>query len=300
MNKKILITLGDPNGIGPEIVKNALSFYPKECQQYFEIIGLEESWKNALPDIYLHPISSCYKPQLGILSPEAGNISLQTLNKAIELLKTNQYAGLVTAPISKEAIVLSGVNGFSGHTEYLAEAFNTHVRMIFWSEKWSVLLMTIHVPLKDVPSLITKDLLRSSIKDALIFQKTFYQKGSIAISGLNPHASENGLFGTEEDVIFNPIINEFTDEDIVGPIPPDTVFYQAEQGRYNMIVSPYHDQALIAFKLLHFHDGVNVSMGLPFWRTSPDHGTAFDIAGKNIASPKAMIEAIKFILQTLN
>ncbi|MGL4393953.1 MAG: PdxA family dehydrogenase [Brevinema sp.] len=297
--KKILITLGDPNGIGSEVTIKALSALP-EVRPYVEVIGLDCVWNDAFPEILFHPISSDYIPELGVMSPKAGQVAIQSLDKAIELLKTDNYSGLVTAPISKEAIVQAGIQNFSGHTEYLAEAFEREVEMIFWSERWSVLLMTIHVALSEVPKLITKDRLRSSLRNAILFQEKLYQKGQIALSGLNPHAGENGLFGQEEELIFKPVIKEFSHYNIIGPLSPDTIFMQAEQGAFNMVVSPYHDQALIAFKLLHFHDGVNVTMGLPYWRSSPDHGTAFELAGKNQASPDGMICAIKFMQKMFN
>lgn len=296
--KKILITLGDPNGIGSEIIFKSLSMLSENNRKNIELIGYKSSWNYSVPDIVFHNIDSSYNIKMGKISPYAGEIALKSLDKAISLLKTNKYSGLVTGPISKEAIVLSGQSNFRGHTDYLAEAFNSQTEMVFWSKKWSVLLATIHIALKDVPSFITPNRLEEAIKNAIKFHQQFHQNGLIAVCGLNPHAGENGIIGTEEQDFFISTIEKFKNKKVVGPISADVVFQQAEQGKYSMIVALYHDQALIPFKLLHFNDGVNVTVGLPFLRTSPDHGTAFDIAGKNIASPEAMLSAIKFIINS--
>ncbi|MGL4366742.1 MAG: PdxA family dehydrogenase [Brevinemataceae bacterium] len=301
MQSKILITLGDPNGIGSEITFKALQNIHSNMRQNIELIGLEyfkEKYMQTFPEIIFHSIPETYIPEYGFISPKAGKIALNSLDKAIELLKHHtQYRILITGPISKEAVVLAGNQSFRGHTNYLGDAFGCNTEMIFWSPDWSVILATIHLPLKDIFPYLTIDRMRTVIKEAVKFHQRFYSKGKIGICGLNPHAGENGLIGIEEKTILEPIIQEFQQQgyDIRGPLPPDTIFHAAKQGIYTMIVSLYHDQGLIPFKLLNFFTGVNVTTGLPFLRVSPDHGTAFDIAGKNQADPSGMINTINFI-----
>lgn len=299
---KILITLGDPNGIGPEITCSALSQLTTQELTRIEIIGDQFSC-NIISKLY--PLLRYYIsardfiPDFGKISASAGAIAFQNLEIAVSLLKTGQYSGLVTAPVSKAAIILAGKD-FIDHTNYLAQQFRCKTEMIFWSRYWSTLLATIHIPLSEVPSSLTAQRLTAAIAHAYSFAKIYHSESPIiAVAGLNPHAGENGTIGLEEQNIFIPVIQKLQHQgyNIQGPIPGDIVFRNAEQGKYHIVVSPYHDQALTAFKLLHFYDGVNVTTGLPFIRTSPDHGTAFDIAGQNKADSSAMLQALLFILK---
>lgn len=301
--KKILITLGDPNGIGLEVTLKCLALFPLEIHNYISVIGLAKSWDpyiHLYPNITFYSVLDEYIPEPGILSVHAGRVALKSLDLATILLKQKKYQGLLTAPISKEAIYLSGKKDFIGHTEYLGQAFNVQTEMLFWSPKWSVLLLTSHISLQDVSKKITKERCEKIFNLAIDFNKKYYQQ-KIAVCGLNPHAGENGLMGDTEKTIFAPIIKKLAlNHPISGPYSPDAIFHKAEKGEFSVLIASYHDQALIPFKLLHFHDGVNVTLGLPFVRTSPDHGTAFDIANKNKANPQSMISALNFIALELN
>ncbi|SFB82298.1 4-hydroxythreonine-4-phosphate dehydrogenase [Brevinema andersonii] len=299
---KIIITLGDPNGIGPEITCDMLSqLVPQELKR-IEIIGDQFSCNiisRLYPSLKYYISAHDFIPDFGKISASAGAIAFQNLEIAVSLLRTGQYSGLVTAPVSKAAIVLAGKK-FTGHTNYLAEQFCCETEMIFWSENWSTLLATIHIPLSEVSSSLTALRLTQAIIHAHSFAKIYHSESPIvAVAGLNPHAGENGTIGLEEQNIFIPVTQKLQNQgyNIQGPIPGDIVFRNAEQGKYHIVVSPYHDQALTAFKLLHFYDGVNVTTGLPFIRTSPDHGTAFDIAGKNKADSSVMLQALLFVLK---
>lgn len=303
MHPQILITLGDPNGIGLEVTLKALNTLPNKIHQSITLIGLASIWhlyKKNYPHIRFQAIDDPYQPELGVLSPHAGRVALKTLDQAISLLKTGQYQGLVTAPISKKAIVLSGTEGFIGHTEYLGKAFDVETEMSFWSSQWGVLLLTAHIPLQDVVSHITKERCEKIFQLAIDFNQKYY-KGTVGVCGINPHAGEDGVLGDIEQKIITPVIQQFAQHyPICGPFSPDTIFRSAVSGEFSVIVAAYHDQALIPFKLFHFHDGVNVTLGLPFLRSSPDHGTAFDITTHQSADPQSMINAINFILKDLN
>ena len=301
--KRILITLGDPNGIGLEITLKCLDNFSIDMHKNISIIGLEYIWSpyaSKYKYITFYPIEDNYIPELGVLSAHAGRVAIKSLELAITLIKSKKYHGLLTAPISKEAIYLSGQKNFIGHTEYLGQAFNCQTEMLFWSPKWSVILLSSHIPLKDVPNYITKKRCYHIFNLAIDFNQK-YLNGKIAVCGLNPHAGENGLIGDTELTIFTPIIKELALKyPISGPYSADTIFQDAENNKYTMLIASYHDQALIPFKLLHFNDGVNVTLGLPFIRTSPDHGTAFNIVNQNSANPNSMISALNFIIKALN
>jgi 4-hydroxythreonine-4-phosphate dehydrogenase len=211
-------------------------------------------------------------------------------------MKEDGHTALATAPLSKELIAASGlenVKHFRGHTDYLAEAWSVKkFSMMFYSRDINVLLATIHIPLSEVPSKLTEAKLVIAIENSVDYCKgMFGDKYRIGVCGLNPHAGEHGLLGTEEDVLIAPVVERYRAKGlpIDGPLPADTAFYKAyHEKKYNLLVAMYHDQGLAPFKLLHFIDGVNVTLGLPIVRTSPDHGTAFDIAGKGVADCRSM------------
>lgn len=313
MNNKIIITLGNPNGIGPEITSKALLYLPSNLINNIILIGDSLSFKHYFQQKIFENIEfikidikdkSYFKP--GQQNIESGKLSYLFLKKAVTLIKNKNYKLLVTAPISKELIVKAGYKNFKDHTTFLASKFKVkNYNMMFYSEDLKVILATIHIPLKKVPIEIKKyNILKNTIDNAIKFLDNYYKNNQklikIAICGLNPHAGENGVIGNEEELFINPVINQYkhlNNIKIIGPLPSDSLFYKAINEKYDMIVALYHDQGLIPFKLLHFNDGVNVTLGLPFIRTSPDHGTAFDIAGKNIADPKSMINAINLAIK---
>lgn len=230
----------------------------------------------------------------------------------MEFALKKRVAALVTGPISKEKWLKAGIK-YRGHTEYLTKTAGIKdYSMFFWSEDLKVSLFTIHVPLKKVFNYIKK----REIVHFISFldrnlQNLFKKKFTFLISGLNPHAGEGGFLGKEETDEIIPALEILKEEcsesgkemNIKGPFPPDTVFLKAREIKDSVVVSWYHDQGLIPFKLLNIHSGVNLTLGLPYVRTSPDHGTAYDIAGKDIANPSSMTEAIKLaenLVQNVN
>ena len=216
--------------------------------------------------------------------------------KAVELALNKKVDGIVTAPISKEALKMAGMK-WHGHTEMLAKLTNTKdYAMMLVGEPLRVILVTIHTPLRSVPDMITRESVLKTIKLAKkACDMLGIENPRIAVAGLNPHAGEAGIFGSEESNAIIPAIEDAKKLGIpvAGPYPPDTVFNKAYNGEIDMVVCMYHDQGLIPLKMIAFDRGVNVTVGLPIIRTSPDHGTAYDIAWKGIANPSSMLEAIK-------
>ena len=324
--KTLALTMGDPAGIGPEIiVKSILKLDPEERLRLLVVGDQErlnmtaqsmacgnkiifiasrdvESGRSVMQGKITVPVVnplSAALPDLpcGNNYPEYGEASFVYLKRAIELAMDGQVAGVVTAPLAKHSLHLAGLD-YSGHTEILQEfSGGPEVAMMFWGKQMKVLLATTHIPLAQVASSLSVELLEKKIKLLVEFlRRTGADTGKpIAVAALNPHAGEDGAFGDEEKRIIRPALQSCSrlGLPVVGPIPADVLFYQAVQGRYDAVVALYHDQGLIPFKMLHFADGVNVTIGLPFVRTSVDHGTAFDIAGKNIADCSSLIEAIR-------
>ena len=221
--------------------------------------------------------------------------SFEFVRCAVDLALEGKLQAVVTAPISKEKWLRAGIP-FKGHTEFLAKSAGVpNYSMFFWSEDLKVALYTIHIPLKDIFQYIAADKIISFIRfvDGEL-SRLFKKKFSFLVSGLNPHAGEDGFLGVEEKEVIIPAIRALEPEmDIDGPYPPDTIFLKAREMKDSVVISWYHDQGLIAFKLLNLHCGVNLTLGLPYIRTSPDHGTAYDIAGKGIADPSSMKQAIR-------
>lgn len=280
--KMIGITLGDLSGIGPEVVAKALrNTQIRAIRERLVVIG---------------DFSHSQQVTTGKVSAKGGRFAYQYLQKAISLWKRGEIQTLVTAPVSKEAIVKAGYS-FRGHTEFLEERTMTKQTVMFFAdEKLKVALVTRHLPLKEVNKVLTASLIETTIGITAESLKKYWKisKPRIGVCGLNPHAGEGGLFGDEEKKIILPAVRKAQKKNagIEGPLAGDSVFYHAFHGRYDAVVAMYHDQGLAPFKLLAYDTGVNVTLGLPFIRTSPDHGTAFDIAGKNKANPNSMIEAI--------
>ncbi len=337
--KKLAITMGDPGGVGPEIILKALNSpeVGKKCvpivigdagamEAALRLLSLpmklrtiqspEEARnkKNTveLIDLGIETTSSAGSHHFGrrgragifqtksftVNKPtkESGKACAGYIKKAVEFALDKLVDGIVTAPISKEALKMAGFT-WPGHTEMLAEMTDTtEYAMMLIGGPLRVILVTIHTALKNVPDLITK---KKVIKTIYLAKKACDMLGlrnpRIAVAGLNPHAGEAGIFGDEEIKKIIPAIRSVVKEGIVvsGPYAPDTVFHKAYDGDIDIVVCMYHDQGLIPLKMIAFDKGVNITVGLPFVRTSPDHGTAYDIAWRGVANPSSMIEAIK-------
>lgn len=281
MNPTIAVTLGDPNGIGPEIVAKALSDSKIAKLANWKIFG--------------------YTSKKKLLPWQAGELSLLALEQALASIDNGECQALVTAPISKDHIHQTGFQ-FPGHTEYLADYFKAkkHV-MMFVSPKLKVSLVTIHEPLARLSKLITKQKILDTITlTHQSLKRNFGIKNpKIAVCGLNPHASEKGLFGSEEAEVIIPAIKTAQKKQmkIFGPYPADSLFYRAAEGEFDAVIAMYHDQGLIPVKTLDFNHGVNMTLGLPIIRTSPDQGCAFDIAGKGLANATSMKEAMRLAVE---
>lgn len=316
--KKLALTMGDPGGVGPELIIKAL--YSSEVRRYcapivigdrivieealnllklpltLRIIKSPEESQTASGSINLIDVRVIKKFQRGKPTAKSGRACVSYIKKAVELALHKQVDGIVTAPISKKAFKMAGFT-WPGHTEMLADLTNTkEYAMMLVGGPLRVILATIHVPLKSVSALITKDKVLKTIRLAMKACDMFGIKNpKIAVAGLNPHAGEAGIFGDEEIKKIIPAVEAAKKEGIPvsGPYPPDTIFHKTYKGEIDIIVCMYHDQGLIPLKMIAFEEGVNVTVGLPFIRTSPDHGTAYDIAWKGVASPTSMIEAIR-------
>ncbi len=309
-NKIIGITMGDPSGIGPEVVAKALSnplIYPLAR---FKIIGNKEIYKQYVQKLspncsFIHAGDlSLSRWKSGCVNPLSGADSLMYLEKAVRLLKNKGIDALVTAPVSKEAI--ARVNpSFVGHTEFLARSWDIkNVGMMFVSDALRAVLATRHIPLKEVSNTLNRHLIFETIQlTYTALQELFKIKNPvIAVCGLNPHAGENGLLGKEEIKKIIPAIKKAQKRKwrVEGPFSADSLFIPSIVKRYDAVVAMYHDQGLIPIKTLFSPKLVNLTIGLPFIRTSPAHGTAFDIAGKNMADCSSMREAIKLAVALSN
>jgi len=308
MQKKIAITLGEPAGIGVElVVKLALQNQLVNCivlgdqhliQNHISENNLNISINSeSTLNINCHHIATNNPVNLGSLDIENASYVLKLLDTAAKGCMEGKYSAMVTCPLHKGIINDSGLK-FSGHTEYLADLSQTdNVVMMLLNQHMRVALATTHLPLKDVASQITQESLTTTL-DIIIkdMQAKFgIQQPKIAVCGLNPHAGEDGHLGMEEIEIINPAVKKFQDKGakIYGPIPADTLFTTDKLKNYDAVLAMYHDQGLAPLKYAGFGKSVNITLGLPFIRTSVDHGTALDIAGKNLASADSLLEAIK-------
>jgi 4-phospho-D-threonate 3-dehydrogenase / 4-phospho-D-erythronate 3-dehydrogenase len=279
MKPRVAITEGDPAGIGPEIAAKAAAD-PR-------VLAVCE------PILY-HATPSSPVP-VGQVSPQAGRAAFEAVVRAVEDAKRHVVDGIATAPVNKSAFAAAGL-GWKGHTDLLAHLCGvSDVAMMFHSPKLRVVLATVHEALRDVPRLLTRDLILTTLR--ITAQDLPYfgvPHPRLAVAGLNPHAGEGGLMGHEEADVIAPAVREAQHEgmNVVGPLPADTVFVRAARGEFDCVLACYHDQGLVPVKLLSFGTAVNVTLGLPIVRTSPDHGTAFDIAGKGLADHGSMVEAV--------
>lgn len=312
-----VFTSGDINGIGPEI---SLKTFNKIClegsnkiiyvcpanaflsaakvikpQFNYEIIYPGEGISKDNELLSVVDIGN-YPQRSGLPTPESGKAAYSAIKTALEHIKDKNADAMITAPISKEAFQKAGIN-FPGHTELLADyAGVSNFAMMFVSEILKAALVTIHKPLKEVSSLISRQTLISKLEVLLESLENDFGSSSprIAVLGLNPHAGEEGNIGREELEIIIPALRKYEGSNVFGPFVPDAFFANQKYGDYDLVLGMYHDQVLIPFKMLSFNKGVNYTAGLPFVRTSPDHGTAFDIAGKNLADNSSLLEAYKY------
>jgi 4-hydroxythreonine-4-phosphate dehydrogenase len=315
----VALTLGDPAGIGPEIVARVVR--KKSVAESLRLLVVGDSFvlEHFLRHSRLKPPLSRYctieeihrskrfpclldaghEPfaiPVGQVDARCGQLSIDYVQTAIRLALAKTVDGIVTAPIHKQAWAAAG-SPFPGHTEMLADLSATrNYAMAFWAKGFLTVLMSTHLSLRGALARLSQDLLSRTLHLTITSLREFgLRKARIAVAGVNPHAGEGGLLGDEENRIFLPVIQEFQLKkfNVSGPYSADTLYLRAAAGEFDAVIAPYHDQALLAVKTLSFGHAINITLGLPFVRTSVDHGTAFDIAGRGIASEKALLHAIE-------
>jgi len=280
---RIGVTVGDPAGIGPEIARKAAA----------------DTRVSSICDIVFYGPSSddeLCRFQRGHVSAAAGRAAYDAIVAATSDARGGRIDAMATAPINKEAFAAAGLP-WRGHTDLLANlTASPRVAMMFYAETLRVVLATVHIPIAEVPRALTRDVIEGTVDLAARELPRFgIPHPRLAIAGLNPHAGEHGVIGTEDDSVIAPAVAALCAKgiNVAGPFPADTIFVRAMRGEFDAVVACYHDQGLIPIKLVAFGQAVNVTLGLPIVRTSVDHGTAFDIAGKGVADPSSMIEAIR-------
>jgi 4-hydroxythreonine-4-phosphate dehydrogenase len=286
---RLAVTLGDVRGIGPEIVAAAAADSRVRAAAELRLVG---------PALAGMTVDDRIGDWSGGSEAEAGRLAGLAVDRAIDLAQRGEVDGIVTAPLDKHALLAGGYD-FPGHTELLAARTGRPVAMMLAATRPAagmpnplrVVLATTHVPLRDVPRLVTRDAILEAARVTRDGLRDWFGIASprIALCALNPHAGDHGRFGREDDELLAPAARE---AGLTGPLPADTVFVRAMRGAFDAVVAPYHDVGMTAIKVAAFGSAVNVTLGLPFPRTSPDHGTALDIAGQGIADPSSMIEAI--------
>lgn len=282
MTARLAVTAGDPRGIGPEIIEKALADSRVGGRSHLVIVGPEGCGIDV--DVSIGDWVAGGDAAL------AGNLAGRAVEKAAELAMRGEVAGIVTAPLDKAALLAGGYS-HPGHTEMLAELTKSKVAMMLASDRLRVVLATTHLPLREVVDRLTEDLI---VEIAGITRKSLrewfgIQDPKIALCAVNPHAGDGGRFGSEDHEVLEPAARRAK---IEGPFPADTVFVRALRGAFDAVIAPYHDVGMTAIKVASFGSAVNVTLGLPFPRTSPDHGTAIDIAGTGLADPSSLIEAL--------
>lgn len=322
--KPLVITMGDPAGIGSETVVKLFAELTRDAQlvpgfksvvvgdverlsrantivagglRIREVASVDECLYSTGTIEVLQEGECIDDLPFGELHKRAGQAAYDYVVRGIELCKSGLASGIVTAPINKAAMALADIP-YPGHTEILADRSGvTDFAMMLANDEIRVVLATIHVSLRDVPDMLTHDVEMKAIRmahDAGVALGFAHPK--IAVAGLNPHAGEGGMFGSEDNDIIAPAIAAAREQGLnaSGPWPGDTVFFNARKGEFDVIVAQYHDQGLIPVKYTGLFDGVNITLGLPFVRTSPDHGTAFDIAGTGLADPHSLLAAVQY------
>jgi 4-hydroxythreonine-4-phosphate dehydrogenase len=280
---RVGVTVGDPSGIGPEIARKAAA----------------DARVSSICDVVLYGPTSdeeLGRFQRGRVSAEAGRAAYDAIVAATSDARAGRIDAIATAPINKEAFAAAGLP-WRGHTDLLAQLTGSpRVAMMFYAETLRVVLATVHIPIAQVPRALTRDVIEGTVDLAARELPRFgIAHPRLAVAGLNPHAGEHGVIGTEDDDVIAPAVAALNAKgvNVAGPFPADTVFVRALRGEFDAVVACYHDQGLIPIKLVAFGQAVNVTLGLPIVRTSVDHGTAFDIAGKGVADPSSLIEAIR-------
>jgi len=323
---RLAVTMGDPAGIGPEIIVKAALKLSKEIsagRMELLVLGSEEALRKACSQVNVAqgdlplkmldvgPVDG--EIVTGTISPVGGEWAFRAVKRAAEMVQAGEADAIVTAPLSKEALHLSG-HHFEGHTELLAHLTGQRDAVMMLAHgPMRVTHVTTHCAIADVPKRVTPTRLRR------VFQVTLealeclgFDKPRLGVAGLNPHSGEGGILGKEDEEIIAPVIKEFVDQgyDVTGPVPGDTVFIKLRASQFDAVVAMFHDQGHIPVKLMGFDvdpatgkwqaiSGVNVTLGLPILRTSVDHGTAFDIAGKGIANPDSLVDAAEYALKLL-
>lgn len=291
MRPRLAVTLGDPRGIGPEIVAKALTDERVRAAADLVLVGPEGT------EVAVDEAIGRWSPGTGAAA--AGRLAGRAIERAVELAQSGAVAGIVTAPIDKHALLAGGYD-YPGHTEMLAHLTGSSVAMMLASTRapsvvgthpLRVVLVTTHIPLREVPRHLTHDAIVETASVTRRGLQSWYgiPEPRIALCALNPHAGDGGRFGTEDDELLAPAARA---AGVAGPFPADTVFVRAMRGAFDAVLAPYHDVGMTAIKVASFGGAVNVTLGLPFPRTSPDHGTALDIAGLGRADPSSFVEAV--------
>ncbi len=280
---RLAITLGDPRGIGPEVVAAAIA--DARVRRAAEVVLVGPSGTEVVVD---EPVGVWQREERA--ADIAGGLAGRAIERAVALAQAGVVQGIVTAPIDKRALFEGGFD-YAGHTEMLAALTRSHVAMMLASDRLRVVLITTHLPLRDVPRKLTASGIVQCARITEQGLRDWYgiAEPRIALCALNPHAGDGGRFGDEDRILLAPAAKT---SGIAGPYSADTVFVRAIRGEFDAVLAPYHDVGMTAIKVASFGTAVNVTLGLPFPRTSPDHGTAFDIAGRGIADPSSFISAI--------
>ncbi len=310
----VAVTMGDPSGIGPEVAIQAArdAGVRRSCRVL--IVGDPSllaragapRWPTRKPGqevpaeapVTVEPVASpgTARSRPGRPTAGGGEASYRYIVRAVELIRAGEADAMATAPISKKALNDAG-HAYPGHTELLAELTRTReVRMMLFGRRLKVVLVTVHLPLTEVSAALTRKRVRATIEltHRSLRQEFGVAEPRLAVAALNPHGGEDGMFGQEERKVIRPAVRDCSGRGmrVAGPVPADSLFHRTAAGEFDAAICMYHDQGLGPFKLLHFTDGVNLTLGLPLVRTSVDHGTAYDIAGRGVADARSMKQAI--------
>lgn len=324
MSKIIAVTLGDPAGIGPEIIIKSLAagelsgapavvvgcastlrrimamdITPKAELRVLDKVS-DAHFAPGIINVIDEPLADPEALKPGVVQKEAGDLAYRCVKRATELAMAGEVQAIATAPLNKEALHSAG-HIYPGHTELLAKLTNSKdYAMVLYTDRLKVIHVTTHIALRKFLDTLGRERIETVVGMADTFlRRVGFENPRIAVAGVNPHAGENGLFGDEEITIVAPSVAAMKAKglNVAGPCPPDTVFLQCYEGQYDIVVAMYHDQGHIPLKLLGFYDGVNITAGLPFIRTSADHGTAFDIAWTGKAKSESMAISIQLAMQ---